>query len=55
MLRRLLVGLLLVGLGVGFQRQWIRFDLPRLANDLRMPFLADPDPMRRLPILFKDL
>lgn len=51
MLRRLLLGLLLVGLGYGFQREWIRIDFPRLASDLNMPYLADPDPLRRLPFI----
>lgn len=47
MLRWLLVGLLLTGLGVGFQRKWIQLDFRKMATDLNMPFLADPDPLRQ--------
>ena len=47
MLRWLLVGLLLTGLGVGFQRKWIQVDFRKMVTDFNMPFLADPDPVRQ--------
>jgi hypothetical protein len=46
MLRWFLVGLLLAGLGVGFQREWIHFDFRKMVTDLNVPFLADPEPTR---------
>jgi hypothetical protein len=47
MLRWLMLGLLLAGLGIGVQRQWVIFDFPKFVTDLNMPFLADPEPTRR--------
>jgi hypothetical protein len=46
MLRLLMLGLLLAGLGIGVQREWIRFDFRRFVTDLNVPFLADPEPIR---------
>ena len=48
MLRWLLVGLLLMGLGVGFQRQWIWLDGEKMAADLNLPNLGDPEAIKRL-------
>jgi hypothetical protein len=48
MLRWLLVGLLFAGIGIGFQRRWVQVDIRRFANDVNMPFLADPDPLGKL-------
>ncbi len=47
MLRWFLVGLLLAGLGIGFQRSWIRVDSRKFFTDINLPFLADPEPTRR--------
>ncbi len=47
MLRWLLVGLLLTGVGIGLQREWIRVDSRKFFTDINLPFLADPEPTRR--------
>ena len=39
MFRWLLVGLLLVGLGYGLKREWLRIDWVRINQDLRIPSL----------------
>ncbi|MFM7360738.1 MAG: hypothetical protein ACKO6F_04125 [Cyanobium sp.] len=46
MLRWLMLGLLIAGLGIGIQRQWVSFDFRRFVTDLGVPFLADPEPTR---------
>lgn len=48
MLRWLLVGLLLMGLGIGIQREWIWVDRDKMSTDLNLPYLADRQPLRRL-------
>jgi uncharacterized membrane protein YedE/YeeE len=49
MLRWLIVGSLVFGLGTGFQRGWIKVDWVKMAADTNLPFLADPNqPMRWL-------
>ncbi|MCS5691069.1 4-hydroxythreonine-4-phosphate dehydrogenase [Cyanobium sp. FGCU-6] len=49
MLRWLIVGSLVLGLGIGFQRSWIKVDWVKMAADTDLPFLADPgQPMRWL-------
>jgi hypothetical protein len=50
MLRWLFVGLLLAGVGIGFQRQWIQVDSRKFFTDINLPFLADPDPIRRFQL-----
>jgi hypothetical protein len=47
MLRWLLLGFLFAGIGIGFERRWLQVDVRKFANDVNMPFLADPDPMAR--------
>lgn len=41
MIRWLLVGSLLFGLGTGLQRGWIQVNWSALAKDLDMPFLVE--------------
>jgi hypothetical protein len=49
MLRWLIVGSLLVGLGVGFRNGWIQVKWEKMAADTNLPFLADPgQPLRWL-------
>jgi hypothetical protein len=50
MLRLLMLGLLLAGLGIGVQREWVRFDFRKFVTDLNVPFLADPEPTRRFQL-----
>jgi hypothetical protein len=38
MIRWLLLGLLLYGLGTGLQRDWIRLNWTKLGEDLHLPF-----------------
>lgn len=47
MVRLLMLGLLIAGLGIGVQREWVSFDFRKFVTDLNMPFLADPEPTRR--------
>ncbi len=42
MIRWLLVGLLLVGLGKGLERGWLLIDWRRIGQDLNMPSLGEP-------------
>jgi hypothetical protein len=51
MLRWLLVGLLLMGVGIGIQREWLWLDTDKMSNDLNMPFLRDPQAIRRLQFI----
>lgn len=48
MLRWLLVGLLLMGLGIGLQREWIWVDVEKMSTDLNLPYLQDPQRIKRL-------
>lgn len=48
MLRWLLVGLLLMGVGIGIQREWIWIDAEKMSSDLNLPILRDPQPFKRL-------
>ncbi|MEB3166477.1 MAG: 4-hydroxythreonine-4-phosphate dehydrogenase [Cyanobacteriota bacterium] len=49
MLRWLIVGLLLLGLGIGLQRGWLMVRWDRMAEDTNLPFLNDPgQPLRWL-------
>lgn len=48
MIRWLLVGSLLIGMGMGFQRGWIAVDWETISKDLNMPFLSDKEPLRRI-------
>ncbi len=43
MLRSLLVGLLLAGVGIGLQRQWIQVDSRKFFTDINLPLLGDPE------------
>jgi hypothetical protein len=52
MLRWLLLGLLLMGLGIGIQRGWLVVDSQKLSDDLKLQFLQDPQAIRRLRFLF---
>lgn len=54
MVRWLLLGLVLMGLGIGIQRGWLLVDHQKLTNDLNLQFLEDPQPqaLRRLRFLF---
>lgn len=40
MIRWLLVGLLLLGLGRGLQKGWLQIDGRRMGQDLNLPFLG---------------
>lgn len=46
MVRWLLVGALFLGLGAGFRNGWITVNWVKMTQDLGVPFLADPDPIR---------
>ena len=46
MLRSLLVALLLAGVGIGLQRQWIQLDSRKFFTDINLPLLADPEATR---------
>jgi hypothetical protein len=48
MLRWLLVGLLLMGLGISIQREWIWVDVEKMSTDLNLPYLQDPQRIKRL-------
>jgi hypothetical protein len=48
MIRWLLVGLLLMGVGIGFQREWIWVDREKMSSDLSLPILRDPQPLKRV-------
>jgi predicted transporter len=52
MLRWLLLGLLLMGLGIGIQRGWLVVNHQKFSDDLRLQFLEDPQAVRRLRFLF---
>ena len=43
MIRLLIVGLLLYGLGMGLQRDWIRLNWTKIGQDLHLPFSDRPD------------
>ena len=47
-LRWLLVGSLFVGMGLGLRNGWVEVRWEKMAQDLNMPFLAEPDPFRGL-------
>jgi hypothetical protein len=49
MVRWLLVGSLLVGLGVGFRNGWVEVNWEKLSQDTDLPFLTDPEPFRSEP------
>jgi hypothetical protein len=42
MLRWLMLGLLLFGLGTGFNREWLQLRWGLMMRDLGMPFVCDP-------------
>jgi hypothetical protein len=44
MLRCLLVGSLLFGMGVGIRNGWIEVKWAKIVQDLNVPFLSDPEP-----------
>lgn len=46
MIRWLLLGLLLWGLGTGLQRDWIRLNWTKLGEDLHLPF---SDQLKSIP------
>jgi hypothetical protein len=46
MLRWLLVGSLVFGLGTGLRRGWIEVNWNKLAEDLNAPYLTSPEPLR---------
>jgi hypothetical protein len=48
MLRWLLVGAMVAGLGVGLQNGWIVIQWTKMATDLKVPFLAEPEPIKVL-------
>ena len=48
MLRWLLVGMLLMGVGIGFQRQWIWVDRDKMSTDLSLPIRRDPQPLKQV-------
>jgi len=48
MVRWLLVGLLLMGFGIGIQREWIWVYLEKMSTDLNLPYLRDPQAIKRL-------
>lgn len=48
MIRWLLVGSLLFGLGTGLRRGWIEVNWALLAKDLNLPFLNDQDHLRKV-------
>jgi len=49
MLRWLIVGSMVFGLGIGFQKGWIKVNWVKMAADTNLPFLADPgQPLRWL-------
>ena len=45
MLRLLLLGLMLVGLATGLQRQWLIVDWVKLTDDLGLPALDEAEPL----------
>ena len=44
--RWLLVGSLLFGMGMGLRNGWIVLNVEKLSQDLNMPFLNDPEPFK---------
>ena len=48
MIRWLLVGSLLFGLGTGLRRGWIQLNWSMLADDLNMPFLSDEQALQKI-------
>ncbi|MEB3201058.1 MAG: 4-hydroxythreonine-4-phosphate dehydrogenase [Synechococcaceae cyanobacterium] len=48
MVRWLLVGLLVLGLGVGLRNGWLEVHWDRMNKDLGVPFLNKQDPLQEL-------
>ena len=48
MIRWLMVGTLLIGLGTGLRRGWISVEWKAISEDLNMPFLIEKDPLKQV-------
>ncbi|MFZ0408076.1 MAG: 4-hydroxythreonine-4-phosphate dehydrogenase [Cyanobium sp.] len=48
MLRLLLLGSILLVLGLAFRNGWVVVDWNKFLSDINLPFLAQPEPARKL-------